>query len=155
MQSKISVALLKGKNVGKTSDINKMAVHLEQILTEKDGVDLKIRQTLTDPVVKSADYIIFCGYDCGLLSEMFKVLELINSKEADLFLFLYEEPGESPHREIDQILTSAADIGRVDPKLYDRIINTTSYRDIIGYIDVSLKKLGSAQPAQNNPKSEV
>ena len=54
MPSKISVVLLKGKSIGETSDINKMAVHLEQILTEKDQVDFKVRQSLTEPAVKTS-----------------------------------------------------------------------------------------------------
>lgn len=149
MQSKISVLLLKGKNIDEMSDINKMAVHLEQILTEKDGVDLKIRQGLTDPAIKSADFIIFCGYDCGTLGEIFKalgVIEGLDGKEGPV-LFLYEEPGNSIYEYIDRILTAGMDLRRIDSKLFDKVIDTSTYRDIIGYIDVTLRKLGNSTTA--------
>jgi len=149
MQSKISVLLLKGKNVSETSDMNKMAVHLEQVLAEKDGVELKTRQGLTDAVVKSADFIIFCGYDCGILSEIFKasgVIEGLDGKEGPI-LFLYEEPGNSIYEHIDRILTAGMDLNRVDSKIFDKIVDTNNHRDIIGYIDAYLRKLGSSTVA--------
>jgi len=149
MQSKVSVLLLKGKNVDEMSDMNKMAVHLEQILTEKDGVELKTRQGLTDPAVKSSDFIIFCGYDCGSLGELFKalgVIETLEGKEGPV-IFMYEEPGNSINEYLNRILTAGMDLGRVDPKIFDKIIDTNTYRDIIGYIDVSLRKLGTPATA--------
>jgi hypothetical protein len=149
MQSKISVLLLKGKNVDEMSDMNKMAVHLEQVLTEKDGVELKTRQGLTDPAVKSADFIIFCGYDCGSLGEFFKalgVIEAVEGKEGPV-VFLYEEPGNSIYEYLNRILTAGMDLGRIGPKVFDKIIDTSTYRDIIGYIDVSLRKLGTPATA--------
>lgn len=145
MQSKVSVLLLKGKNVDEMSDMNKMAVHLEQVLTEKDGVELKTRQGLTDPAIKSADFIVFCGYDCGSMGEFFKalgVIETLEGKEGPV-IFMYEEPGNSIYEHLNRILTAGMDLGRVDPKIFDKIIDTNTYRDIIGYIDVSLRKLGT------------
>jgi len=146
MQSKVSVLLLKGKNVDEMSDMNKMAVHLEQMLTEKNGVDFKVRQGLTDPSVKSSDFIVFCGYDCGILSEFFKALSAIEGLDGDEgpTLFLYEEPGISVYERINNILTEGMDLRRISPKVFKKIVDTTSYRDIIGYIDVSLRKLGTA-----------
>lgn len=146
MQAKVSVLLLKGKNVDEMSDMNKMAVHLEQMLTEKNGVDFKVRQGLTDPSVKSSDFIVFCGYDCGILSEFFKALSVIESLDGDEgpTLFLYEEPGISVYERINNILTEGMDLRRISPKVFKKTVDTTSYRDIIGYIDVSLRKLGTA-----------
>ena len=146
MQSKVSVLLLKGKNVDEMSDMNKMAVHLEQTLAEKDGVDFKTRQGLTDPAIKSSDFIVFCGYDCGILSELFKALSVIESLDGNEgpILFLYEEPGVSVYERINNILTESMDLRRTSPKVFKKIVDTTSYRDIIGYIDVSLRKLGTA-----------
>ena len=146
MQSKVSVLLLKGKNVDEMSDMNKMAVHLEQMLTEKNGVDFKVRQGLTDPSVKSSDFIVFCGYDCGILSEFFKALSVIEGLDGDEgpTLFLYEEPGILVYEKINNILTEGMDLRRISPKVFKKIVDTTSYRDIIGYIDVSLRKLGTA-----------
>jgi hypothetical protein len=146
MQSKISVLLLKGKNVDEMSDMNKMAVHLEQVLTEKDGVELKTRQGLTDPAIKSADFIVFCGYDCGTLGEIFKTLGVVEGLEGNdgPIIFMYEEPGNSVYEYIDRILTAGMDLGRVDPKLFNKVIDTNTYRDIIGYIDVALRKLGTS-----------
>lgn len=149
MQSKVSVLLLKGKNVDEMSDMNKMAVHLEQMLTEKNGVDFKTRQGLTDPAIKSSDFIVFCGYDCNILSEFFKALNVIESIDGDEgpILFLYEEPGVSVYEMINNILTKGMDLHRISPKVFKKIVDTMSYRDIIGYIDVSLRKLGTSTAA--------
>lgn len=145
MQSKISVLLLKGKNVNEVSDVNKMAVHLEHLLNEKEGVDLKVRQSLTDPSIKASDFIIFCGYDTGILSEFFKTLYVMESMEDNSgpIVFLYEEPGTSIYEKLDRILTEGMDLERINPKIFKKIVDTSTYRDIIGYIDVSLKKLGT------------
>ena len=145
MQSKISVVLLKSKAVDNSSDLNKMAVHLEQVLTEKDGVDLKVRQSVTEASAKSSDFIIFCGYDTAALSEFFKALsavEAMDGKEGPI-LFLYEEPGQSPWERINYLLRDGMDLGRVSPKVFDKVIDTWSYRDIISTIDVSLRRLGT------------
>jgi hypothetical protein len=145
MQSKISVLLLKARNIDEMSDMNKMAVHLEQILTEKDGVDLKVRQGLTDPSIKSSDFIVFCGFDSGILGEFFKavsVVESMDGKEGPV-LFIYDEPGNSIYQHIDRIFTDGMDLDRMDPKIFDKVIDTNTYRDIIGYIDVSLRRLGN------------
>lgn len=149
MQSKVSVLLLKGKNVDEMSDMNKMAVHLEQMLTEKDGVDFKIRQGLTDPSIKSSDFIVFCGYDCGILSEFFKTLNVIEGMEDEdgPVVLLYEEPGGSIYERLNYILTEGMDLRRISPKVFKKIVDTSSYRDIIGYIDASLRKVGTSTTA--------
>jgi hypothetical protein len=146
MPSKISVVLLKGKSIGETSDINKMAVHLEQILTEKDQVDFKVRQSLTEPAIKTSEFIVICGSDTSSLSELFKALSVLEALDGDdgPTVFLYDEPGIYTYEQINSILTDGMDAGRVNPKVFNKIVNTTSYRDIIGYIDVALRKIGTA-----------
>lgn len=143
MQSKLSVLLLRGKNISETSDINKMFVHIEQVLTEKDGVDLKVRQGLTEPSIKSADFIILCGYDSSNLSELFKCISTLESLDGDSgpTIFLYEEPGVAIYEKLNYILTEMMDLGRINFKVFKKVVDTITYRDIIGYIDVSLKKL--------------
>jgi len=145
MQSKISVILLKAKNIDEKSDINKMAVHLEQILSEREGVDLKARQSITESVVKSADFIVFCGYDSTLLGEFFKscgiVETLINEDKPAPTLFLYEQPGESIMEFVNYILRRGGDIGRVDVNVFENIIDTWTHNDIIGTVDIKVKKL--------------
>lgn len=145
MQSKISVVLIKSRAVDNSSDLNKMAVHLEQMLTEKDGVELKVRQGLTDSAIKSASFVVFCGYDCATLSEFFKALSAIESMDGNdgPILFLYEEAGQSVWERINYILRDGMDLRRVDPKIFKRVIDTWSYRDIISTIDVTLRKLGT------------
>lgn len=149
MQSKISVLLLRGKNVSELSDMNKMAVHLEQILNEKDSVDLKTRQSLTEPTIKSSNFIVFCGVDNGILSEIFKTLNTIETLEGDSgpILLIYEEPGVAISEKLNNILMEYMDLGRVSPKVFDKIVHTTSYRDIIGYMDVYIRKLGTEATA--------
>lgn len=145
MQSKISVVLIKSRAVDNSSDLNKMAVHLEQLLTEKDGVELKIRQTLTEASIKSASFVVFCGYDCATLGEFFKALSSIEAMEGNdgPILFLYEEAGQSIWERLNYILRDGTDLGRMDPKIFKRVIDTWSYRDIISTIDVTLRKLGT------------
>lgn len=144
MQSKISVVLIKSRAVNNSSDLNKMAVHLEQILTEKDGVELKVRQTLTEAAIKTASVVVFCGYDCAVLGEFFRALAAIEVFEGGdgPLLFLYEEPGQSPWERINYILRDGMDLGRVSPKVFNRVVDSWAYRDIISTIDVTMRKLG-------------
>ena len=145
MQAKISAVLIKSRAVDNSSDLNKMAVHLEQVLTEKDGVELKVRQGLTEASMKLASFIIFCGYDCAMLGEFFKALSAIESCEGSdgPMIFLYEEAGQSIWERIDYILRDGVDLGRMNPKIFKRVIDTWSYRDIISTIDVTLRQLGT------------
>jgi hypothetical protein len=154
MQPKLSAVLLKGKNISEVSDMNKMSVHLEQILMEKEGVDLKVRQSITDALLKSANFIILCGYDSGLLSELFKIISYMESvieKERPV-LFLYEEPGRTIFPLINSLMTSGSDLERIDIKVLDKVVDTWTYNDIIGYINVSIKQIGlSANTANVEP----
>lgn len=156
MQSKVSVILVKSKTLDTSSDINKMAVHLEQILTEKDKTDIKVRQSVTEAVIKTTDYMVFCGYDSGLLAEFFKALSVVEGMELETGpqLFLYEEPGQSIWEHINYILMEGARLGRVDPKIFNRAVTTWSYRDIIGTIDIGIRKLGTRQADSDLPTSE-
>jgi hypothetical protein len=152
MQPKLSVVLIKGQNVNAESDINKMAVHLEQMLTEKEGVDLKIRQTLTEPTIRKTNFIVFCGYDTMILSELFKAMSAIESCEDSEgpILFLYEEPGQSIQEQINNIIRAGSDLGRINHKLFNRVVDTWSHNDIIGYINVALKRARlSTDPASS------
>ena len=157
MQLKLSVVLLKGPNVNAESDINKMTVHLEQMLTEKDGVDLKIRQSLTEPTIRKTNFIVFCGYDTTVLSELFKAMSVVETCEPNEgpTLFLYDEPGQSIQTHLDYIITAGADLGRIDPKLFNKVIDTWSHNDIIGYINVALRRLGTSSDTTNNLDSST
>jgi len=148
MQSKISVILIKRRAVDNSSDLNKMAVHLEQMLTEKDGVELKVRQGLTEAAIKSASFVVFCGYDNAALSEFFKALSVIEGMEGDSgpVLFLYEEAGQSIWERMNYILREGMDLRRMDPKIFNKIVDTWTYKDIISTIDVALRKLGTGSP---------
>lgn len=143
MQAKISVVLIKSRAVDNSSDLNKMAVHLEQVLTEKEGVELKVRQGLTEASMKSASFIVFCGYDCAALGEFFKALSAIEACEGSdgPMVFLYEEAGQSIWARINYILRDGVDLGRMDPKIFNRVIDTWSYRDIVGVLDSKLRTL--------------
>jgi len=144
MQSKLSVVLLKSKAVDNSSDLNKMAVHLEQILTEKDNVDLKIRQSVTESSIKTSHFIILCGYDNSTLAEFFKILSVIENIEGKEgpYVFIYEEAGQSPWEKLNYLLRDAMDLGRVNYKIFDKIIDTWSYRDIIKTIEITMRRLG-------------
>lgn len=145
MSSKVSVVILKSKSVDSTSDINKMVVHLEQILTEKEGVDLKVRQSLTDPIIKSAKYIVFAGWDSAILSQFFTVLGALEKEDADLSkkLFVFDEPGKNCWTDLNRLLTFGMDIERVNPKVFDTVVDCWNYRDIMSYIDLDLRRLES------------
>jgi hypothetical protein len=156
MQSKVSVILVKSKAINNSSDINKMAVHLEQILLEKEKTDVKTRLSITEPVIKSTDFIVFCGYDSALLSEFFKALAVIEGIEGDggPTIFLYEEPGQTIWEHLNYILRDGAGLRRISPKVFNKVIDTWSYRDIIGTIDMGIKKLGTRAPDRVEPALE-
>lgn len=93
---KVQVVLVRSKSANGTSDISKMTSHLEGLLIEKEGVDLKVRASLTDAVLKGSDYVVFCGYDLDCLSDLFKALSFVETAgNLAPTLFLYEEPGQS------------------------------------------------------------
>lgn len=152
MQPKISVVLIKSKAVDNSSDLNKMAVHLEQILAEKDGVELKVRQGLTEATIKSASVVVFCGYDCSTLSEFFKALAIVESMEVSEspLLFLYEEAGQSIWEKLNYILSDGMNLGRVDSLIFKKVVDTWRYRDIISTIDIILRRLGTRPTADTN-----
>lgn len=156
MQSKTSVILLKAKNIDETSDINKMAVHLEQILSEREGVELKTRQSVTEVGVRSADFIVFCGYDSGVLGEFFKACGVVESmkggEKTPPTLFLYDEPGESVMEFVNYILRRGSDLGRVDSSIFEKVIDTWTHNDIIGTIDLHTKRLlnGAGEPIKSD-----
>lgn len=152
MQTKISVVLVKSRGPVETADINKMSVHLEQVLAEKDRVDLKIRQTLTDTSIKSAKFVVFCGYDTQALSDLFKVLHAAETGGADSLskVFLYDEPGQNLLTKLNELLTRGMDAQRVSPTLFNKLAECWNYRDIIGYIDAEIRQLGTAETSQNS-----
>ena len=157
MPAKISVTIIKAKSVDATSDLNKMAVHLEQILTERDGIEVKTRQSVTDATIKSSDFIVFAGWDTITLSSLFFVLNAIERQEAedDKMVFLFDEPGSNCWDSINNLLTLGMDLGRVDSKLFRKIDNCWNYRDIMSYIDVKFRKLetnaNSGDPSAMQP----
>ncbi len=155
MSSKVSVVILKSKSVDSTSDINKMVVHLEQILTEKDNIDLKVRQSLTDPIIKSSKFIIFAGWDSSILCQFFNALSVIEKQEMDegKKLFLFDEPGKNCWTDLNRILTFGMDIDRFDPVVFDSVVDCWNYRDIMSYIDLELRK--SEQDASSRDPSPV
>ena len=156
MQSKVSVILIQSKAIDNSSDINKMSVHLEQILTEKEKTDVKVRQNITEASIKSSDFIVFCGYDTSILAEFFKALSVIESMDGESgpHLFLYEEPGQSVWEHLNYILRGGMYLQRIDPKVFNKIMDTSSYRDIIGTIDISIRKLGTNPASGNSSATE-
>lgn len=146
MQIKPSVLLLKGRNTSDMSDICKMAVHLENVLLEMDGVDFKTRQGLTDSAIKSSDFVIFCGFDSYILSEFFRVLHIIENLPEEVngpIVFLYEEPGKSIYEHLNYILTSGMDEKRISSRVFKNIVDTWRYRDIVDSIAIAVRRLGS------------
>jgi hypothetical protein len=143
MSSKISVTIIKARSVDTVSDLNKMVVHLEQILTEKEGIEVKSRQSITETTIKSSDFIVFAGWDLSLLSHLFNVLALLEKQEIedDKRIFLFDEAGSNCWDDVNRLMTAGMDLGRIDYKLFNKIENCWNYRDIISFIDVKLRKL--------------
>lgn len=145
MSSKVSIVILKSKSVDSTSDINKMVVHLEQILTEKDNIDLKVRQSLTDPIIKSAKFVIFAGWDSSILAQFFTLINVLEKQETniDKKLFMFDEPGKNCWNDLNRLLTFGMDIDRFSPEIFESVVDCWNYRDIMSYIDLELRKLES------------
>ena len=143
MPAKTSVVIVKSKSVDNASDLNKMVVHLDQILTEKEGVEVKVRQSITEALVKGADFVVFAGWDNTLLSNVFSTLGILEKLEItkDKKIFLFDEPGSNCWNEINKILTFGMDLGRVDEKLFENIVDCWNHRDIMSYIDLELRRI--------------
>ena len=148
---KVSVVLVKSKQSEATSDINKMTVHLEKLLEENPNVDLKSRNSVTDASVKSADFVVFCGFSLDNLSALFHTLSVIELTETPIktpFVFLYDEPGQSIYEEIDRILMKGMDLKRVNPKIFKNLIDTWRYHDIIGMVTQEIRTRENESPSE-------
>ena len=145
MSSKISVTIIKARSVDTVSDLNKMVVHLEQILTERENVEVKSRQSVTESTIKSSDFIIFAGWDLPMLSHFFNVLGFLEKQEIedDKRIFLFDEAGSNCWDDVNRLMTAGMDLGRIDHKLFNKIDSCWNYRDIISFIDVKLRKLAT------------
>jgi hypothetical protein len=144
MSDKVSVVIIKAKSVDATTDINKMTVHLEQILTEKQKVDVKTRQSVTEATLKGSDFIIFAGWDSMSISQLFSTISFLEKEDEsakEKLIFLFDEPGASCWDSLNRLLTEGMDLGRIDSKIFKKIVDCWSYRDIMSYIDVKLRKL--------------
>jgi len=142
MPAKTSVVIVKSKSVDNASDLNKMVVHLDQILTEKEGVEIKVRQSLTDALVKGSDFIVFAGWDNSLLSTFFGALATIEKLEGtdSKKIFLFDEPGSNCWTDVNRLMTFGMDLERIDPNLFENIVDCWNYRDIMSYIDLKLRQ---------------
>ena len=151
MPAKTSVVIVKSKSVDNASDLNKMVVHLDQILTEKEGVEVKVRQSLTDVLVKGSDFIVFAGWDNSLLSTFFGALGTIEKLEGanNKKIFLFDEPGSNCWTDVNRLMTFGMDLGRVDPNLFENIVDCWNYRDIMSYIDLKLRQLDTNDSTGN------
>jgi hypothetical protein len=151
MPAKTSVVIVKSKSVDNASDLNKMVVHLEQILTEKEGVEIKVRQSITEALVKGSDFVVFAGWDNSLLSSFFSALSTIEKIESpvDKKIFLFDEPGSNCWTDLNRILTFGMDLGRVDQNLFEKIVDCWNYRDIMSYIDFKLRQLNENDSTGN------
>lgn len=150
---KVAVVLVKSKQAETTSDINKMTVHLEKILNENSGVDLKVRQSLTESNIKSSDFIVFCGFSLSTLSSFFQTLATIESTESPIkspTVIMYDEPGTSVYEHIDRILMAGLDMRRVDPKVFKKMLDTWRYHDIIGLVNQEVRSRESEQSPESD-----
>ena len=151
MPAKTSVVIVKSKSVDNASDLNKMVVHLDQILAEKEGVEVKVRQSLTDALVKGSDFIVFAGWDNSLLSAFFGALATIEKLEDtdNKKIFLFDEPGSNCWTDVNRLMTFGMDLERIDPNLFDNIVDCWNYRDIMSYIELKLRQLDTNDSTGN------
>lgn len=146
MSEKVSVVIIKAKSVDAITDINKMTVHLEQVLAEKQNVEVKTRQSVTEVTLKGSDFIVFAGWDSAAVSQLFSAISLLEKEDdsaKEKMIFLFDEPGANCWENVNRILTEGMDLGRVDSKIFKKITDCWNYRDIISYIDVKLRKLNA------------
>ena len=143
MSDKVSVVIIKAKSVDATTDINKMTVHLEQILAEKQKVDVKTRQSVTEATLKGSDFIIFAGWDSMSISQLFSTISFLEKEDEpakEKLIFLFDEPGASCWDSLNRLLTDGMDLRRIDSKIFKKIVDCWSYRDIMSYIDLKLRQ---------------
>lgn len=140
MSSKLSVTVLKARGLADDSDVHKLYVHLVNILGEKEGIDLKTRSSLTEAAIKSSDYIVLCGSDASTLSELFKCFSVFEEEQFPM-IFLYDEAGSSVEDDLNALLRFLTDKSRINVKIFKKLVYSWTYRDIIGTLDIGLRKL--------------
>jgi hypothetical protein len=152
---KVQVVLVRSKSANGTSDISKMTSHLEGLLIEKEGVDLKVRASLTDAVLKGSDYVVFCGYDLDCLSDLFKALSFVETAgNLAPTLFLYEEPGQSIREEVERIIVRGMDLRRISPSAFGKIVDSWTYRDIVGTVDQEVRRRSIGRNPEDTGSAE-
>jgi hypothetical protein len=153
---RVSVVLVKSKQAEPTSDINKMTVHLEKLLEENPSVDLKSRNSVTDANIKSADFVVFCGFNLDNLSSLFQALSVIELTESPIktpIVFLYDEPGQSIYEDLDRILMRGMDLKRINHRIFKSLVDTWRHHDIIGMVNQEIKTRENESPSEPNGSS--
>ena len=127
-------------------DMSVMSSHLEKVLNEIDGV-LAEREVLTKTSLpdfsQPRDVLVFCGYDHLTLSAIHLALD------SGQKIILFDEPGKSVEREVNSLLFSGMDQGRIPPTSLSSITHSWTYRDITGVVHTLLRH-ESRESAETN-----
>lgn len=107
-----------------------MISHLAEILAPEEGVE--VEQVLLSPTslpsLLSYDHLVFCGYDHTTLAHLFLALETSRPSQR---ITLYDSAGSSPERELNNLIFSAVDLGRMPASSTTRLLYSWGYRDIL------------------------
>jgi hypothetical protein len=142
------VSLLFTEKTRLEPSLGKMIQHLEGVLKEIEGVDVKTC-TLTSgfKALPQADYTIFCGYDHVTLAYLHLALDKA------LKLAVYDEPGKALQTELGALMYRGVDSDRIPPGSLSAVEYFWSYKDIVGIVKQNLR--GSGNHPRTNRTRQV
>jgi hypothetical protein len=132
------VSLLFTEKTRSEPDLGKMIQHLESVLKEIEGVEVKIC-TLGNGLkpLPQVDYTVLCGYDHITLAYFHLALD------KGLKLAIYDEPGRALQTEMNSLMYRGVDSGRIPPTSLGAVEYCWSYKDIVGIVKQNLRGPGN------------
>lgn len=101
-----------------------LAAMIDRVEAELDTDRIVLDQT-PDLTYDPYDLLVFCGYDHITLARIHLALD------SGRPLIILDEPGKSIERELNAVLFSAMDAGRIPPSFLDLITHSWNYKDIV------------------------
>jgi len=156
----LKIALLYTKRSRSEKDLGKMIDHLEKILSEMDGVEVKninLDNTQYSSSLSSYQHLVFCGLDHLTLAGLHLALESTDPETTRITL--YDEPGASAERELNSVLFRGVDHRRMPPHSVTRLTHSWSHRDIVATCKQDVLKydngpgLAKSTPSSGSTKS--
>jgi hypothetical protein len=141
------IALLYTGRSGSERDLAAMTDRLETELGSLDGTETDRVVLDSSPVPYSQyDLLVFCGYDHVTLAHIHLAMD------SGAKLIIFDEPGKSIERELNSVLFSGMDAGRLPPSSLGLITHSWNHKDIVGIAKLLPRTSGPDRPGPDRAR---